>query len=73
MTELPADGRRPAAAGRQHGPRVEGTFQVPCYMTAPSGGNPCDPGARLNLDSNGVPQQNGTWTANFTCMIPYAR
>jgi hypothetical protein len=52
--------------------KVEGTFQVPCYMTTPSGGQPCDPGARLNLDSNGVPQQNGTYTANFTCMIPYA-
>ncbi|MEZ5156917.1 MAG: hypothetical protein R2718_12520 [Solirubrobacterales bacterium] len=52
--------------------RVQGTFTVPCYMTAPSGGNPCDPGARLNLDGDGVPQPNGVWTANFNCMIPYA-
>ncbi len=52
--------------------RVQGTFTVPCYMTTPAGGNPCDPGARINLDSNGVPQQNGTWTANFNCMIPHA-
>ncbi len=52
--------------------RVQGTFQVPCYMKAPAGGNPCDPGSTLNLDANGVPKQNGMWTANFNCMIPYA-
>jgi hypothetical protein len=56
--------------------RVQGTFTVPCYMTDPDGADPakkpCDPGATLNLDSNGVPEQNGTWTANFNCMIPYA-
>jgi hypothetical protein len=55
--------------------RVEGTFTVPCYMTDPdgAGGVPaCSPGSRLNLDADGVPQQNGTWTANFNCMIPYA-
>jgi hypothetical protein len=55
--------------------RVQGTFTVPCYMTDPdgAGGVPaCSPGARLNLDADGVPEQNGTWTANFNCMIPYA-
>jgi len=55
--------------------RVQGTFTVPCYMTdpdGPGGSPPCSPGSRLNLDANGVPQQNGTWTANFNCMIPYA-
>ena len=56
--------------------RVQGTFEVPCYMTDPDGADPakkpCDPGATLNLDSDGVPEQNGTWTANFNCMIPYA-
>ncbi|GIK77647.1 MAG: hypothetical protein BroJett022_13370 [Actinomycetes bacterium] len=55
--------------------RVQGTFTVPCYMTDPDGGGPglpCSPGSRLNLDANGVPQQNGTWTANFNCMIPHA-
>jgi hypothetical protein len=56
--------------------RVQGTFEVPCYMTDPDGADPakkpCDPGATLNLNANGVPQQNGTWTANFNCMIPYA-
>jgi hypothetical protein len=55
--------------------RVEGTFTVPCYMTDPDGGGPelpCSPGSLLNLDADGVPQPNGTWTANFNCMIPYA-
>ena len=55
--------------------RVQGTFTVPCYMTAPDGPGgepPCSPGSRLNLDADGVPEQNGTWTANFNCMIPYA-
>jgi hypothetical protein len=55
--------------------RVQGTFTVPCYMTDPDGPGgepPCSPGSRLNLDADGVPEQNGTWTANFNCMIPYA-
>ncbi|HEX3909795.1 MAG TPA: hypothetical protein VHW67_03710 [Solirubrobacteraceae bacterium] len=45
--------------------RVKGTFTVPCYMT-PS----CASGGRLNLNGEGVPVQNGTWTANFDCIIP---
>jgi hypothetical protein len=45
--------------------RVKGTFVVPCYMT-PS----CAPGGRLNLNGEGVPVQNGVWTANFDCIIP---
>ncbi len=45
--------------------RVQGTFQVPCYMT-----NGCAPGGTLNLNANGKPVQNGFWTANFNCMIP---
>lgn len=52
---------------------VEGTVEVPCYMTDPDGGGPkqpCDPGSRLNLDANGVPQQNGTYDARFGCGIP---
>ena len=55
--------------------RVQGTFTVPCYMTDPDGAGPkvpCDPGSTLNLNPDGVPEQNGTWTANFNCMIPYA-
>jgi hypothetical protein len=53
--------------------RVQGTFDVPCYMTDPDGGGPkqpCDPGSVMKLDADGVPQQNGTYTANFNCMIP---
>ena len=49
--------------------RVTGTFTVPCYMTTVSG-VPCGPGSVYNLDSNGKPKQNGTWTANFICIIP---
>ncbi len=45
--------------------RVKGTFTVPCYLT-PS----CAAGGKLNLNGEGVPVQNGTWTANFDCIIP---
>jgi hypothetical protein len=45
--------------------RVKGTFVVPCYLT-PS----CAAGGHLNLNGEGVPVQNGTWTANFDCIIP---
>lgn len=45
--------------------RVEGTFQVPCYLF-PN----CGPGGTFHLDSSGAPIQNGTWTANFECIIP---
>ena len=49
--------------------RVTGTFTVPCYMTS-VGAVPCAPGSTYNLDSNGNPVQNGTWTANFICIVP---
>lgn len=52
---------------------IEGTVKVPCYMTDPDGGGPkqpCDPGSRLNLNGNGVPQQNGFYNARFGCGIP---
>jgi hypothetical protein len=45
--------------------RVKGTLQVPCFLF-PS----CAPGGTFSLDSNGAPLQNGTWTANFDCIIP---
>jgi hypothetical protein len=45
--------------------RVEGTFQVPCYLF-PN----CGPGGTFHLDANGAPIQNETWTANFDCIIP---
>jgi hypothetical protein len=45
--------------------RVKGTFQVPCYLF-PN----CGPFGTFQLDSNGAPIQNGTWTANFDCIVP---
>jgi hypothetical protein len=45
--------------------RVQGTFQVPCFLF-PS----CGPGGNLHLDATGAPIQNGFWTANFDCIIP---
>jgi len=45
--------------------RVQGTFQVPCYLT-PN----CGPGGTLLLSANGTPTQNGTWSANFDCIVP---
>ncbi len=45
--------------------RVKGTFEVPCFLF-PN----CGPGGTMKLDSEGAPIQNGTWTANFDCIIP---
>jgi hypothetical protein len=45
--------------------RVKGSFQVPCYLF-PS----CAAGGTFQLDSSGAPIQNGTWTANFDCIVP---
>jgi hypothetical protein len=45
--------------------QVEGTFEVPCFLF-PN----CGPGGTMKLDSEGAPIQNGTWTANFDCIIP---
>ena len=45
--------------------RVRGTMSVPCYL-APS----CAPGSQFQLDSRGLPTRNGTWDANFDCIIP---
>jgi hypothetical protein len=47
--------------------RVRGKFEVPCYLE-PN----CAPGGRFDLGANGLPSRNGTWTANFNCMIPRA-
>jgi hypothetical protein len=44
---------------------VEGTFDVPCFLY-PS----CAPGGTMHLAANGDPTQNGTWTANFDCVVP---
>ncbi len=45
--------------------KVEGTFQVPCFLF-PN----CGPGGLMHLNAEGDPIQNGTWTANFDCIIP---
>jgi hypothetical protein len=47
--------------------RVKGTFEVPCYLF-PS----CGPGGLMQLNSHEEPIQNGTWTANFDCIVPAA-
>jgi hypothetical protein len=47
--------------------RVQGTFTVPCYLT-----NGCQAPAVFNLDGNGNPVQQGTYTANYDCIIPHA-
>jgi hypothetical protein len=45
--------------------RVKGTVKVPCYLF-PS----CGPGGTFKLGASEVPQQNGTYEANFDCIIP---
>jgi hypothetical protein len=45
--------------------RVKGTFEVPCYLF-PN----CGPGGTMQLGPGGTPTQNGTWTANFDCIVP---
>ena len=45
--------------------RVKGSFEVPCFLF-PN----CGPGGLFHLDAEGDPIQNGTWTANFDCIIP---
>jgi len=47
--------------------RVQGTFEVPCYLSPD-----CEPGGRFDLGSNGLPSQTGTYTADFNCMVPRA-
>jgi len=67
------DATTPNDHGAENVREVTGTVKVPCYMTDPDDGGPlkpCDPGAVLNLDGDGVPQQNGFYDARFTCNIP---
>jgi hypothetical protein len=45
--------------------RVRGDLTVPCYLT-----NGCEAPARFTLDANGNPTQQGTYQANFDCIIP---
>jgi len=44
---------------------VEGTFEVPLYLT--KGGAS---GSRLVYGPDGLPQRTGTYTANFDCVLP---
>lgn len=47
---------------------VEGTFQVPKYLTGTGA-----PGSVFNEDSlSGIPQAYGSFTANFRCVVPTA-
>ncbi len=58
--------------------RVQGTFTVPCYLkptcdVLPANQPPNVPtnaSGTFDLDANGRPTVNGTYTANFNCMIP---
>ena len=51
---------------------VTGTYQVPCFLSSgcSNGSGVYQPGGRFNLGPDGLPQQNGTMTARFTCNIP---
>jgi hypothetical protein len=46
---------------------VTGNFLVPCFLF-PS----CAPGGTMELKSEGLPLENGVWSANFICIIPRA-
>ena len=55
----------PPAQDPEMARRVQGTYEVPCYLQ-PN----CEPGGTFQLGPNGLPSQNGTYTANFNCMVP---
>lgn len=52
--------------------RIKGTFEVPCFMENSTPGNDCQTGSTLKLNADGVPQMNGTYTANMECIVPNA-
>jgi hypothetical protein len=45
--------------------RVEGTYRVPLYLTGTG-----QPGSRLRLGPDDLPEAHGTMTAPFTCVVP---
>jgi hypothetical protein len=47
--------------------RIQGTYEVPCYLT-PN----CEPGGTFALGPNGLPSRTGTYTAEFNCGVPRA-
>ena len=46
---------------------VKGDVVVPCFLF-PS----CSPGGTMELNSEGLPIENGVWSAEFICIIPLA-
>ncbi|WCB92163.1 hypothetical protein DSM104299_00851 [Baekduia alba] len=60
----PLDGDLAKFAGR-YAQVLEGTFPVPCYLT-----KGCAPGSRMTIGADGLPKQQGTYTARFTCVVP---
>jgi hypothetical protein len=50
--------------------QVEGTYEVPCYLTSPG----CVPGGTFRLDARGLPLRTpgNTMQARFVCNIPRA-
>ncbi|HYI63053.1 MAG TPA: DUF4214 domain-containing protein [Acidimicrobiales bacterium] len=53
------------AQGGDQTTRVEGTFQVPLYLTGTGA-----PGSRLRLGPDHLPEPRGTVTAPFVCTVP---
>ncbi len=79
LTDLTVQGSSPAftvtsttnytfAEDAEMARKVEGTFNVPCYL-APSCAASAS-GSTFELGADGLPTQTGTYSANFTCMIP---
>src|SRR5690606_39237030 len=61
----PAFAVNSVTAGTDQPPRVAGTFRVPRYLTGTG-----EPGSRLRLGSDALPEASGTYTANFVCTVP---
>jgi hypothetical protein len=47
--------------------RISGTFQVPLYLTEDGA-----PGTRMSFGADGLPARNGSFTADFLCIVPHA-
>jgi hypothetical protein len=65
VTDVQTSGTSPGVARR-----VSGTFEVPCFLKSSNPGDQCQSGATMNLGADGVPQPNGTYEANFECIVP---
>ncbi|MDQ2700772.1 MAG: hypothetical protein M3Y23_05525, partial [Actinomycetota bacterium] len=52
--------------------RIQGSFEVPCYLKNPGQPAGCGPGGTYNLNEKGTPVKTGTWSANFECVVPHA-